>query len=79
MTRSMQKAIDDYRALCDRKGGAFGSFYTDDVNQLRQIAEDKGGINFRKIELHAIVSGLEAGFMIGYKAAKREARKKLQG
>ena len=79
MARSMQKAIDDYRALCDRKGGTFGSFYPDDVYQLRQVAEDKGGINFREIELNAIIGGLEAGFMIGYKAAKREARKKLQG
>lgn len=79
MARSMQKAIDDYHALCDRKGGVFGSFYSDDVNQLKKIAEDKGGINFREIEFECICNSLFAGFMIGYNAGRRYAREKGKG
>lgn len=79
MGRSMEKAIEDYKALCDKRGGSFGSFYTDDLDQLRKIAEDAGGISFRNIELHCILHGLEAGFMVGYRAGLRDARKKKRG
>ena len=79
MARSMQKAIEDYKALCDKRGKTFGSFYTDDLDQIRKIAEDAGGINFRNIELHCIMYGMEAGYMIGYQAGLRDARKKNKG
>lgn len=75
----MQKAIDEYHALCDRRGGTFGSFYTDDVEQLRKIAEDAGGINFRNIEFECVSNSLFAGFMIGYRAGLRDVRKKNKG
>lgn len=79
MGRSMEKAIEDYKALCDQRGGTFGSFYSTDVEQLRKIAEDAGGINFRNIEFECISNSLFAGFMIGYRAGLRDARKKSKG
>lgn len=79
MARSMQKAIDEYHALCDRRGGTFGSFYADEVEQLRKIAEDAGGINFRNIVFEAVYNSLMAGFMVGYRAGLRDSRKKNRG
>ena len=76
MKRSMQKAIDEYNALLKKKAGNFGSFYVSDVNELKKIATDKGGINFWDIVLSAIGNSLQAGFMIGYKAGLREAKRK---
>lgn len=76
MTRDMKRVLRDYQKLIRRKGGNFGAFYYDDVIQLQKKTEDEAGINFRKIELHAIVNGLEAGFMIGYRAGIRDARGK---
>lgn len=78
MQRDLSKAIEEYNALCENKGGNFGAFYVSDYEQLRNIATDKGGISFWNIVLYAIDSSLAAGFMIGYKAAKREQKNQLQ-
>ena len=75
MTRNMQKLIDEYHKLTEKKGGNFGSFYMDDIKQLKKISEDAGGINFRNIEFQCIHNGLMAGFMIGYRAGIRAATK----
>lgn len=79
MTRNMEKLIDEYHKLIEKKGGNFGAFYLSDVKQLQKIAEDKGGISFKNIVSEAIINSLEAGFMIGYRAGLREARKNAKG
>lgn len=79
MERSIQKEIDEYNSLREKKGGNFGAFYLSDVKQLQKIAEDKGGISFKNIVSEAIINSLEAGFMIGYRAGLREARKNAKG
>ena len=76
MKRSMQKAINEYHALLKEKGGNFGSFYVSDVNKLKKIATDNGGISFWDTVLSAIGNSLQAGFVIGYKAGLRESKKK---
>ena len=76
MKRDMNRVIQDYQTLKRQKGGNFGAFYYDDIKQLQKKTEDEAGINFREIELQAIVNGLEAGFMIGYRAGIRDARGK---
>ena len=76
MKRSIKKEIDDYYKLRDKKGCNFGVFYVSDVEQLKKIATDKGGINFWNILLEAICSSLQAGFMVGYRAGLREAKRK---
>lgn len=75
MERSMQKAIEDYRALKAEKGGNFGAFYLSDAQELRKITLDSTGTNFQEIVLAAVWNGLKAGFMIGYRAGLRGASK----
>ena len=79
MERSMQKAIEDYRALKAEKGGNFGAFYLSELEELRKITFDSTGTNFQEIVLVAVWNGLKAGFMIGYRAALREASKRNRG
>ena len=79
MERSMQKAIENYRALKAKKGGNFGAFYLSELEELRKITFDSTGINFREIVLEAIWNGLKAGFMIGYRAGLRGASKRNRG
>lgn len=76
MMRSMKKSIEDYKALKAEKGGNFGAFYYSDVDELRKITFDSTGTNFQEIVLAAVCNGLEAGFMIGYRAGLRGARKR---
>ena len=75
MTRNMKKLIDEYHKLTEKKGGNFGAFTMNDAEQLRKLAEDRGGISFKNIVLEAIINSLEAGFMIGYRAGIRAATK----
>ncbi len=79
MERSMQKAIEDYRALKAKKGGNFGAFYFSEAEELRKITLDSTGTNFQEIVLAAVWNGLKAGFMIGYRAGLREASKRNRG
>ena len=79
MKRSMQKAIEDYKALTAEKGGSFGAFYYSDVDELRKITFDSTGTNFQEIVLAAVWNGLKAGFMIGYRAGLRGASKRNRG
>lgn len=79
MKRSMRKEIDGYNELRNKKGGNFGAFYNSDLDELRKIAFDKSGTSFREVVLIAVWNGLRAGFMIGYRAGLREARKNAKG
>lgn len=79
MERSMQKAIEDYKALTSKKGGNFGAFYKPDLDELRKITFDSTGTNFQEIVLAAVWNGLKAGFMIGYRAGLRGASKRNKG
>ena len=79
MARSMQKAIDDYNALIQRRGGKFGAFYASDMEELKNIAIVKGGINFWDILFEAVWNGLQAGFMVGYRAGLRDSKKNTEG
>lgn len=79
MERSMQKAIEDYRALKAEKGGNFGAFYLSEAEELRKITLDSTGTNFQEIVLVAVWNGLKAGFMIGYRAGLRGASKRNRG
>ena len=72
MKRDLGSYIKEYREqFYHRKDGA-GAIYPIDVLQIRDYSLKKGEIKL----LDAIAYGLEAGFMIGYKYGKREAKKK---
>lgn len=66
MTRDVRKALEEYRALKERKGERFGVFRYSDLCQVKEIG---GGSRFETIS-----AALEFGFIVGYKAAKRERR-----
>lgn len=66
MKRDVQKVLDEYQALKERKGNRFATFYYSDLQQVKKIG---GNSRFETIS-----AALEFGFMTGYKAAKRERR-----
>lgn len=60
--RNIQKAIDDFRNL---GAGNKGNFVLHDVRAIHDISAS---------EPEAIINALYVGYMVGYKAAKREVR-----
>ena len=63
-------AVYDYQQFIDRTGR--GLFYASDLCQLRDMSLKDGRVNIYDLMSNA----LSAGFMIGYRCAKREARKR---
>ena len=72
MNRDIQKAINTHRSYIKKWGGA-GDFYPSDVMQIIQGATRKDG---QLDHIDAIFNALYAGFTIGYRTAKREAKKR---
>ena len=71
MSRDLKKYLEEYRAKYYHNQGKRGScFYQTDAQQIFKMSE--GDL------CEAIFNALEAGFMVGYKAAKRERRKGTQ-
>ena len=71
MKRSIKKAVEDYRRI--RKGNGTAEFYATDIQQVKELATGDNGM----ISLYeAIGIALEAGYMIGYRTAKRHDRQK---
>ena len=71
MKRSITKALKEYERItkCATTGGAF---YYSDIEQVRDSAiTPRGEVDI----VLAIGNALEAGYAIGYRKAKREARK----
>ena len=65
MTRDLRKDIAEYHRRFDNTNT--GNLYTNDFYQIREISEST---------VDMVFNALEAGFMIGYRAAKRDSRKK---
>ncbi len=71
MERTAEKVLSEYNALLERKKGNFGGFYISDIISLW----DRHDIKAPTSSLYEITAeALEIGFMIGYKAGKRERR-----
>ncbi len=66
--RNAQKDIDEYKSKywVDNKSNA-GAFYWDDIKQIHDISKDLFG---------AINNAMMFGFMVGYRRAKREMKKR---
>ena len=75
MSRDIKKTIEEYNQLCEERDEDFGVFYLSDLQQLRNIAVEKGGIHFWDIVYYAIDASLSAGFIMGYRAAQSEIKK----
>ena len=71
--RNIQKAVEDYRKINEKRPGGSGGITAYDAVQIRDAAAQKsGGVDI----LETIFQALEAGYSIGYRAAQRDARKK---
>lgn len=64
------------RAIAEYQKKFEGAFYTGDLIQVKDLAEEQGGASFENVLLWAISYALNAGYVIGYRRAKRDAKKK---
>lgn len=69
--RNMEKAISDYQAKFGGNSGN-GAFYTTDVRQIYDMAE---GADLGDRDFMLISNALQAGFMVGYRKGKADAKK----
>lgn len=70
MKNRTQKAIEDYKGKCWK--GTEAAFYPSDVESI--IESSGGGMDPLTLTVNAVNNALMAGFMIGYRKAKREQR-----
>ena len=69
--RSIAKAVEDYNRFTEGKGNNTGAFYISDMQEVKEMATNPmGGVEL----VTAIETALEAGFMIGYRTARRHCR-----
>ena len=73
MIRNINRAIADYHKQFEPQAC---KFYASDFYQIRDIALRSSSKGLNEVLWAAISTALEAGFMIGYKAGKREVRRK---
>lgn len=73
MFRDINRVIADYHK---QFGAQACKFYAPDIDQIRDIALRSSSKSQNEVLWAAISTALEAGFMIGYKAGKREVRRK---
>ena len=78
MKRDINKLLNEYGKLKKGKSGNFGSFYASEIYEIREMAE-KDGPRIGDILFDAITKSLNVGFIVGYKAGLREARKRQNG
>ena len=71
MKRNLQKALQDYEK---QFGGndQRGAFYMSDLEQIRELSTPAGSTLPDPYQLAG--NALRAGFMIGYRTAKKEKR-----
>lgn len=74
MKRDLRKAVEDYRKKYYNSNSQEGQFYYSDIVQLKEMAEEGAKGNYSEILYNAIGCSLQAGFMIGYKKAVRDAK-----
>lgn len=78
MKRSIEKAVTDYRKKYYKNENREGLFYASDICQVKELAEKEAqpyGGHIMGVLYNAIGIALEAGYMIGYRTAKRHARR----
>lgn len=65
MNRSMEKAIEDYNRMVEKRKKTRYLLYMSDFFQLYELSDNKADM---------IVNVLKAGFMIGYKAGRKDQK-----
>lgn len=69
MQRDLQKAINEYKRKYYERKDSKGAFYAGDINQIMELSEAE---TTKETLYKAIENALYAGYMIGYRTAKRE-------
>ena len=69
MKRDLQKAIEEYKTKYYHRTDSKGAFYVGDIKQIKEISKAN---NPNETLINAIENALYAGYMIGYRTAKRE-------
>lgn len=72
MIRDICKCVDEYEQKFFGRGGRKASFYMTDLTGI--VEKSGGALNTYSLVFNA----LEAGFMVGYKCAKREDKKSVK-
>ena len=73
MKRDLKKAIADYERQFESKTNTTkGTFYRDDIIQLRDMSYGHKTVNETLCD--AIMYSLKAGFMLGYRAGRRDGK-----
>jgi len=75
MKNRIPKAVQDYQKRFYGAGHNEGAFYGSDFYEVKEAAEKIGGGAATTL-YEAIGTALEAGFMIGYRKAQRDCRKR---
>lgn len=73
MKRDLQKAVAEYKTKYYRRMDNKGAFYAGDVNQILNMSKSD---TTSETLYNAIENALYAGYMIGYRTAKRERANK---
>lgn len=73
MKRDLQKAIEEYKAKYYHRTDSKGAFYAGDINQIMELSETD---SIKETLYKAIENAMYAGYMIGYRTAKRERTSK---
>ena len=69
MPRDLQKTINEYKRKYYERKDSKGAFYAGDINQIMELSEAE---TTKETLYKAIENALYAGYMIGYRTAKRE-------
>ena len=76
MNGRVLKAVEDYKKNYYGKQGNVGALYTSDYREVRDAAEERGGTSHEDVLCESIFIALEAGFMLGYRKAQRDYKKR---
>ncbi len=77
MKYRIEKAAADYntRFIKNHKHPTEGAFYESDIDEVYRLAKQQSKGRVNDLIIYAIMTALEAGFMIGYKKGRRDSRK----
>ena len=76
MKNRIEKAAQDYKTQYYGKHSNEGAFYASDFYEVKEAAEKIGGGGAATTLYEAIGTALEAGFMIGYRKAQQDYKKR---
>lgn len=75
MNNRIKNAVAEYQRKYEGQNGAEGKFYTADFYEVLELAQTDARGSNADLLICAVFNALEAGYMIGYRKAKRDSRK----